>query len=69
MTYRFVDEHRDQHAINLMCQLLCIVLAGFYARLFVAERGSFVGPTRGKVLMEIESPQGAVEEVRGEFEL
>lgn len=31
MRYRFVNEHRDQHAISLMCQLLCIARAGFYA--------------------------------------
>ena len=31
MKYRFVNEHRQQHAISLMCQLLCIARAGFYA--------------------------------------
>lgn len=31
MKYRFINEHRHQHAVSLMCQLLRIARAGFYA--------------------------------------
>ncbi|MBI7310054.1 hypothetical protein JEV20_12485 [Pseudomonas aeruginosa] len=30
MKYRFVNEHRHQHAITKMCQVLRIARAGFY---------------------------------------
>jgi len=29
--YRFINEHRSQHAISLMCRLLRVARAGFYA--------------------------------------
>ena len=31
MKYRFINEHRTQHAISLMCRLLRVARAGFYA--------------------------------------
>lgn len=31
MLYRFINEHRTQHAISLMCRLLRVARAGFYA--------------------------------------
>ena len=34
MKYRFINEHRTQHAISLMCRLLRVARAGFYAWLY-----------------------------------
>ena len=31
MKYRFINEHRHQHAISLMCRVLRVARAGFYA--------------------------------------
>ncbi len=31
MKYRFINEHRSQHAVSLMCRVRRVARAGFYA--------------------------------------